>query len=216
VSDPILLLKDRLLRAGISLRAASRYCAELSDHRDDLIDHLQAQGMAPDAARAEALKRLGSPTQLALPMLVDRRNRSLVARWPMVFFAGLPLLAQALASALPVVVFGFAARRFLPDTRLPDVASAIALSWLILPVAIGWLAVAAANRRRCALRWPLLGAAVGVMLGTALQLDVVVPMAGAAGSISVAFGLPSLLPLLVLLALVLLPVYLRPHFGDLR
>jgi hypothetical protein len=214
MSDPIIQLTETLLRAGVSPAAARRYGAELSDHRDDLVEHLEGQGMDPAAARTEAMKRLGSSEQLALPMLLDRRNRSLAARWPVLFFACLPLLVQVLASALPVVLLGLMARRFLPDASLPDVASVIAISWLILPVAIGWKALAAA-RRRCRLTWPLLGAVGGVVLATALQLDVAVPVAGGAGSISVAFGMPALLPLLVLMALVLLPLYLRPPFETL-
>lgn len=213
--DPLLLLKDRLLGAGISLRAASRYCAELSEHRDDLVEHLQLQGFDPDAAQAEAERRLGTTEQLILPMLLDRRNRSIAVRWPMLVFAGLPLVMQMLASALPVVLLGLVARRFLPDASLPDLASAIAISWLILPVAIAWLALGAAGRRHCGPTWPLLGAVCGIVMATALQLEVAVPVAGGAGSISVALGFPPILPVMVLLALVLLPVCLRPYFRSL-
>lgn len=209
--DAILHLYDRLIRAGIKPQAAARYCAELRDHRDDLMEHLEAQGMSPEHAREEAEKRLGSMEQLFLPMLCDRRNRSLAARWPLLCFAALPLVGQVLASALLVVLLGLSAGLVLSRAVLPDLAGVISIVWLILPVASGWLTLRAAARRACSPGWPLLGAGVGIVLATALQLDVAMPMpmAGASGTISVAFGMPALLPAIVLMGLVLLPSLLR-------
>lgn len=212
--DPIEYLRERLLRDGISLRAASRYCAELSEHREDIVDHLQAQGLAPNAALAEAQRRLGSTEELVLPMLLDRRNQSLATRWPVVFLAALPLLLQIVASALPVVLLVLAARHLLPVESLPDLVSAIAVVWLILPVIIGWLVLEAARRRYCRPVWPLVGAVCGIVLATAFKLDVAMPVAGQSGAVAVALELPSVLSVAVLLALVILPLWARPNLGG--
>src|SRR5690606_37042638 len=93
--DRLLTLREDLLRAGLAPRHVERYLAELSDHRADIAENLHAAGLAPEAARAEAERRLGAHDALLLPMLADRRFRSPAARWPALFYLLLPLAIQA-------------------------------------------------------------------------------------------------------------------------
>lgn len=214
MSDEFDRIRERLLRAGVGWRRVQRYTDELRDHRDDIAADLAREGLAPALARAEAMRRLGGLEQLTAPMLADIRFRSPFSRWPALFYLVLPILAQLVASALPVVLLGLTASHLVPHAVLPDLASAISLSWLILPVTIGWLVLATANRRRARLVWPLLGAACTVLLATALQLEIAMPGNDQHGAIIVALTTPSPLPLIVLLALSLLPLFLPAQFRN--
>jgi hypothetical protein len=212
--DDLHQVRERLLRGGVGGRRAQRYADELCDHRDDIAADLEKQGLAPALARAEAMRRLGSLEQLTAPMLADIRFRGPSSRWPALIYLVLPIVAQLVASAAPVALLGLVARR-LPHAALPDLVSAISLAWLILPVTIGWLVLTAASWRRAGLTWPLLGAAGTVLLAAALQLDITMPGNGLPGAISVALATPAPLPLIVLFALSMLPLYLPSQLRNL-
>jgi len=207
MSDPLPELSERLLRQGLSPARVRRYVRELRDHRDDLAEHLEAGGLSPAAARAEAQRRLGDAQALALPMLTHRGFRSRVSRFPALFYLGLPLSAQlgfALAGILALALLAGTPLRPL----LADLGTLTALSWLGAPVLSGWALLAMSRRRRGGRFWPLLGGSAGVLLATALQLEVAMPGAAESGEIAVALAVPAPLPAALLLALTLLPMSL--------
>lgn len=206
--DRLLALREDLLRAGLAPRHVERYLAELSDHRADIAENLHAAGLAPEAARAEAERRLGAHDALLLPMLADRRFRSPAARWPALFYLLLPLAIQA-----AIVLTGILALLLAAATNLrpviADLGDILALVLLAAPIVLAWLILVAAHRRRAGLHWPLLGIAAGILLAAALRLHVAAPMPGAAGQIGLTLGLPAPLPLLVLALVSLLPLSLH-------
>lgn len=203
-------LRESLLRAGLSPARVRRYLRELTDHRDDLYDHLLAQGLPAETARSEAETRLGSTDALLLPMLADRRFRSRAARWPALFYLVLPLVLQAALVLIGTIALLHAAGTGLRPA-IADLGSGLSLALLAAPVLIAWLTLLAARRRRAALRWPILGALGGAAFAAALQLGVTLPTPGATGQIGITIGLPSLVPLLVLALLSLLPLSLQPR-----
>lgn len=211
MADPLDHLYENLLRAGIALRSARRYCAELADHREDIAADLIANGMDRDTALREAQRRLGDADQLALPMLVNPRFRGVAGRLPALVFLAIPVLCQLAASALLVIALVLFARLDRSIALLTDIASVISLLWLALPVVIAWLVFAAAWRRRANRLWPAIMASTGALLAAAFNLDILPPAENLPGAVSVALATPSLLPALVLLALCLAPLSLQPR-----
>lgn len=192
-------LRERLLRAGISPRAVDRYVSELQDHFDDLVDDLTADGLSPAVAQHIALRRLGDPDQLVVPMLADRHFRSLASRAPMLAWCALPLLGLASVAALLTVSIVVAVRNGLPPADLGALAGVLLL---LAPIAIGWGLAVDAFRRRATLMWPALGIACTIGLGAALQLQVdataiAVSLATPAWPQLVVYGLLTFVPLTV-------------------
>lgn len=206
--DRLDALREDLLRAGLAPRHVERYLAELSDHRADIAEHLHEAGLAPQAARAEAERRLGAHDTLLLPMLADRRFRSPAARWPALFYLLLPLGTQAAIVLAGIFALLLAAATDLRPV-IADLGDILALVLLAAPIVLAWLALMAARRRRAGLHWPLLGIAAGIVLATSLRLHVLAPMPDAAGQIGLTLGLPAPLPLLVLALVSLLPLSLQ-------
>ena len=204
--DPLSDLSETLLRAGISPTQVDRYLGELRDHAEDIAEQLQTTGLPAEAAEHAARMRLGNTDALALPMLLEPRFRSRASRLPVLFYLALPLLSQLLASALLVVGLNIAATRLGAHSALPDLGSAVSITWLILPVMLAWLVLSAATRRRARLRYCLLSIVMGTALAASLQLEILLPTAGRAGAIAVSLATPALLPLMVLLTLALLPL----------
>ncbi|QDZ10958.1 hypothetical protein [Devosia ginsengisoli] len=208
--DQLENLRETLLRAGTSPAHVRRYLRELSEHRDDLYDHLRQQGFRAQAARNEADRRLGSADALLLPMLADPRFRSRAARWPALFYIVLPLACQAgLVVAFTLVLLLVAGTSLRPI--IADLGSGLALLLLAAPVLIAWLTLLAAHRRRASRRWPIVGAVCGAAFAAALQLGVTLPAPDVHGQIGLSLGQPALLPLLVLTLLSLLPLSLQPR-----
>jgi hypothetical protein len=84
-------LRERLLRAGIPPRHASRYVTELREHLSDLAAQERATGLDARQAEERARALVGSDTQLAQAM-IDKAPRSLAARAPWSVFALMPVL----------------------------------------------------------------------------------------------------------------------------
>ena len=203
-------LRETLLRAGLSPRHIERYLRELREHRDDIAEHLQVTGLSANAARRQAEHHLGDRNALLLPMLADRRFRSLAARWPVVFYLAFPLVLQAGFVTAGVFVLLMAAGTGLRPA-MGDLGNVMALLLLANPVIVAWLTLLAARRRRAALTWPILGACVGAALAAALQLGVTLPSPETTGRIGLTLAAPSLLQLTVLVLLSLLPLSLQPR-----
>lgn len=208
MSDPFADLADELLRAGLSPRRVRRYTRELTEHRQDLIDHLLAQGQSRQAAEREAMARLGSHDALLLPMLADPRFRSLAARWPALIYLALPLAAQALCALC--LLLGLVAAAATPlRTLIADLGTGAAVLWLIAPVLTCWLLWHAARTRRASMRWPAAAALALSALAAATEIGVTAPAQGIAGEISLGVTQPSILPFLTLAILSLLPLCLE-------
>ncbi len=201
-------LREDLLRAGISPRRVTRYIRELSDHRADLIEHLENQGRSPTEAELEATRRLGNHDTLLLPMLADSRFRSLAARWPALVYLGFPLASQIALVLLSAAFLILAAATPLRPALI-DLGSGVAQLWLIGSVILSWLAILAAHRRRAAMRWPVLAALAVSALAAATSLTVTMPVAEIPGEVSLAIVPPTPLPLITLAALSLLPLLIR-------
>lgn len=201
-------LRESLLRAGLAPSHVERYLSELAEHRTDIIDHLVALGSPRATAEAEADIRLGGTDALLLPMLADRRFRSLAWRLPALAYLVLPLFGQALFVLAGLCLLILASETPL-RTALPDLGSLLAMVNLAIPVVVAWLTLAAAHRRRASLFWPIAGALCGALLAATLNISVLLPQPDLPGEIAVAFNLPALLPLLALSLTALLPISLR-------
>ena len=201
-------LRENLLRAGVSPRHVERYLRELTEHRDDIAEHLQKTGLSFDVAQVQAEHRLGGRDALLLPMLADLRFRSRAARWPALFYLVLPLALQATLVIIGVLTLLLTANTALRPA-ITNLGTGMALLLLTSPILIAWLTLLAARRRRASLHWPVLGALIGAALASALQLGVTLPASDTAGQIGLSLGIPRVLPLLVLVMLSLLPLTLR-------
>jgi len=208
--DLVHSLREDLLRAGLSPRHVERYLRELSEHRDDIADHLQKSGLSADVARSQADQRLGDIDALLLPMLTDRRFQSPAARWPALFYLVAPLGVQALLILAGILCLVLAATTGMRPA-IAQLGDGLAMLLLAAPIVITWLTLFLARRRRASLRWPLLGAIAGATLAAGLDLVVMSPAASGAGQIGLTVGPPSLLALLVLVLLSLLPLPLHRH-----
>lgn len=208
--DRLLSLREQLLIGGISPRHVDRYIRELSEHRDDIAEHLRESGLSSTEAYSCANHRLGDSDVLLLPMLADRRFRSRAARWPALFYLAMPLLAH-----LTLIVGGVLALLCAAGTGLrpaiADLGTGLALLLLVSPIVIAWLTLLAAQRRRASLRWPMLGVLSGALVSATLQVGVTPPRPDTAGQIGLTLGTPPLILLLVLLLLSVLPIFLQPR-----
>ena len=208
--DRLLDLRESLLRGGLSPRHVERYLRELSEHREDIAEHLRESGLSAAEAYRRADDRLGGSDAILLPMLADSRFRSRAARWPAAFYVALPLLVQVALVLAGVLALLWAAGTGLRPA-LADLGTGVALLLLASPVVIAWLSFLAAQRRRASLRWPLAGALAGSFLAATLQVGITPPTAGIAGQIGLTLGSPPLLLLLALSLVSLLPLFLQPR-----
>lgn len=206
--DRLQSMGDDLLRAGLSPAHVQRYLRELAEHRDDIVEHLVANGATPEMARAEADRRLGSSEALLLPMLANPRFRSLAARWPALVYFAMPLLGQ-----LALIAFGLCLLLLATETPLRanilDLGNALAVLAQAAPVLFAWAIFYSAYRRHASRLWPVAGALSSVVLAVMISITISPAQLARPGEISVAIGAPALLPLLVLSAMALLPVSLR-------
>ena len=205
MADRLTILAERLLRAGVAPARVHRYVGELRDHFEDLCAELSAAGLSEAALRAEAWRRLGSCRALALPLLVDRRARSLASRAPWLTFLLLPVLACLGTGAL--LTLGLMAVAQTPGwmPALPDFGAGAAIFWLVLTLAAAWAVQLAGLLHRAAPTWPLLGAVATIALGGLMQVGITMPAPLEPGAISIAVTQPAPWPLLTLLVLALLP-----------
>lgn len=204
-------VREALLQAGLSPRHVARYLRELTEHHDDIADHLVHKGMSSSRARLEAERRLGSTEALLLPMLADPRFRSFAARRPALVYLVLPLALQAGLVTLAIFALIYAAGTAMRPA-LPELGSFMAVLLLAAPVIMSWCMFTAAYRRRSPRLWPCLGALILAAVAAALQLGVTLPPApGASGEIGLTIGLPALVPLVTLALLSLLPLPLQPR-----
>lgn len=90
-------MADVLVRKGLPTEYAERVAAELSDHRRDVIDEMQAAGHSAAAAAEEADRRIGEPRQVANQLARAYQRRYFCGRWRALTFVVTPLLAVVIA-----------------------------------------------------------------------------------------------------------------------
>lgn len=207
--DPLAVLRERLLRAGVRPRMVGRYVSELREHLDDLTLELEAEGFLAEDARQRAYSRLGSIDTLAMPMISDRRFHSWAARTPWAVFVLAPIVGYGLIVALLTLA--------LASVVLPGAApgwfgiagrAAGLFSSLVLPLGAAWLLTFTALRQRSRPLWPLLGIVLTIAIATMTRLQIQTPNASRAGEIGVALAAPSVTQLAALLLTVFAPLFL--------
>ena len=167
-------LRERLLRAGVKPGVVARYVAELADHLDDLSE---------TGGREEALRRLGTTEALAAAMLAQPGIRSWTARAPWAVLTLGPIVALVLGCLLPTLLLFMGVRAFAADMDYGRAAEPGTWPYLILntlfafnehllPILIGWAAVALALRQRAGSGWLLPGIMLTAFLGGGLLLQV--------------------------------------------
>jgi len=188
-------LCEQLLRAGIAPRYVRRYVTELEEHLEDLTAAFMEEGAARPEAEARAYARLGYPEDLAQAMIGRQELRSWSARapWAILVLGPLSLALGTVACAFLLVL---AQEYGMGPGSHPDIpAWFVGLSKMVealanfgLPVLCGWAIAAIAMRQRLQSIWPLLALALVALLGSQIQLNVLL-VPGGHGSIEVGFGL---------------------------
>lgn len=174
-------LMESLLRAGIAPRHVKRYVHELRDHFEDLLREEIANGVPAADAEIVARRRLGSNEILADAML-QRPERSIMARFPVLVFGAGPVLAL-----IALIFFGVVFEIILLSTHLaithwldPPTAD-VAITppqWLSLtlgtlnglltyasPLIIAAVMYVLVQRQRMSLRWMMLAGAIIAVVG---------------------------------------------------
>jgi hypothetical protein len=164
MSAPFDSLEDRLLRGGIAPRHVKRYLRELGDHLSDIAAAQAAAGHDAPTAAARARAALGSDDELAAAMLKQHDFRSLCARVPWLAFGVLPGVALTLAVLWHMLVL-VVLKEFSAPTLFPTLEGMVLFTgnFILLP-AIVLLFVFIARRQRSSLAWPILSAAIILIL----------------------------------------------------
>jgi hypothetical protein len=123
-----------LLRRGVPAGYVGRLLAELTEHREDLVEELRRGGRANEAATIEADVRMGEPAALAEAVLARLRRGSVAGRHPLLTFVVAPTLALPLTWALLLGLAAGVAGMLSPDFRVGESA---AWSGNLLAIACG-------------------------------------------------------------------------------
>jgi hypothetical protein len=87
-------LSEELYRRGVPAPQVRRIIGELNDHLADSRADLEAQGIAPESARALALERLGDAATLADSMSTELAQRTWTGRHPKIALLLVPLAVE--------------------------------------------------------------------------------------------------------------------------
>jgi len=173
-------IRERLLRGGVAPRHVRRTVAELQDHYADLVSEALGHGSRPDAAAAEARRRLGAEETIVAEVLGRRELRSWAHRWPWAIYGLAPLFV------LPASIGVVMAALFVPPYLLARAqglgsiggwfqsltAATLRVSMLGVPLVVAAGVCLAAGRRRAPLLWPIIGVLLVSLLGGALDLQI--------------------------------------------
>jgi hypothetical protein len=164
MSAPFEALEARLLRGGIAPRHVKRYLRELEEHLSDIAEAQAAAGHDAPTAAARARAALGPDDELADAMLKQRDFRSLGARFPWLVFGVLPVLALLLAVPWHILLLVVLEKLSAP-ALFPSLEKMVLFAGnFILVPAIILLLVFIARRQRLSLVWPILSAAIILIL----------------------------------------------------
>lgn len=213
--DRFHILKERLLRAGLSPQHTRRYIAELRDHLEYLAEEVAASGLSGQAAREEACRRLGSVEMLARPMEQDPRFRSIASRRPGVVFVIAPIIGLATFSMLAtILLIAAAGAGDVPAWFETAVSLVQILAGYAIPLLLSWLVLVGALRQRSRWLWPAVGCSLTLLVGAGLRLSFTPAVSG--NRAELAFGLtqPSALGFLMLALMASLPVVVARRVID--
>jgi hypothetical protein len=171
-------LRERLLRAGVAPRHATRYLTELSEHLEDLTAEERLAGRDHEAAQRSALVRLGDIDCLAKTMIDRKEFRSWSHRvpWavycfgPLAALIGVNFLLLFLLSSL-IDLYGSEAAdhsMVVPRWFSPVWATITNLTLFLPPLLFGAVISFLAIRQRVRPEWPVVGL-VGVAVFCGLQ-----------------------------------------------
>lgn len=96
------MLRDHLLDSGVAPRHVIRIISELSDHHQDLELEALDHGYQAEEANAQATKRIGAPTTIALHVLERPELRCWAHRYPRLARLVLPVVYVAMLPLAPV------------------------------------------------------------------------------------------------------------------
>lgn len=166
VEQRFIILRERLLGAGIAAAHANRAAAELQSHFQQLEDAALARGVGRDEARIEAHALLGSDQDIVdrfvsrpeLRSWASRRAGLLFTLVPLLCFIALPLLPALIAWAFSAPLTAYLHRIEVPPetSHRLDLGVQLAVLW-IAPICISAAFALLAYRQRVALRWPVAG-----------------------------------------------------------
>jgi hypothetical protein len=198
VEQRFIMLRERLLAAGIAAPHAHRAAGELQSHFQQLADAASARGAGPDEARLEAHDLLGSDrdiihgfvSQPELHCWARRRAGLLFTLVPLLCFIALPLLPALIAWAFSDPLTAYLHRIEVPPaiSHRIDLGVRLALLW-IAPISISAGFAVLAYRRRVALRWPVAGILALCALVSLINVEFVIRGGVDPGQAGVGIGL---------------------------
>jgi len=103
-ADFIETLRCRLVELGCPLAQVRRLVREVADHRDDLKQAAEAEGLSGAAAEIQAMAQLGDPLALAEDLAATLRRSSWWGRHYVITFGLLPVLAVPVLWALALLL----------------------------------------------------------------------------------------------------------------
>ncbi len=184
MSKPFHEIRERLLRAGVAPRHVRRYVAELADHLADLKAEEERAGRSRTDAESAALARLGGTDDLAKAMIEQRQFQSWSARAPWAMFGLAPLILLAVAYFIACIYLWSLWQIFLPGADTPFghgnpgpiygfqniCMQAGKFYYFGAPILVGWAISIIAARQRVKAVWPIAGAALIALMGSAAQI----------------------------------------------
>lgn len=177
MAEPLELLEERLLRAGVAPRHVKGYLTELSEHLDDLTAEEETLGCSPLEARSLAVSRLGDVDTLARAMISRPELRSWAFRAPWAVFVLVPIVAYQAIIILAIVAtkivggpraLSAPAYEQLHHVWLPQEI----LTFWIAPIAIGCVLGFVAGRQKLRFWWPVLGPVLVAIAGSQILVHI--------------------------------------------
>jgi hypothetical protein len=204
------MLSDR----GVPSAYAHRLLDELAEHHEELTLRLTTEdGLSPDAAAAEADRRLGDPNTLADAAVAAMRNTSWIGRHPIFALVLLPAMMLPTAWAVLLLAVACINGMLSPSFRVGDLSEhartllslSCAACAYVIPAAASAALYHSARGRFVGRAWPWLPPLVLAIVSSFLFVRVFLDTPDAAGRLVVGIrAIPNPFMLLLPLATALL------------
>ncbi len=179
------VLRECLLRAGVSPRHVRRYLCELTNHLADLTREEECAGQSHSVAEAAALTRLGSIDDLARAMTDKPQLISWSARAPWAAFGLVPVLALSAAYFLTCFYLWCGWQIYLPGNDTPfgvlHAASLFSAAnlyfqagkifYYVAPILVAWAIEFVAARQRTTAIWPIFAVLLTSWMGGTARIQ---------------------------------------------
>lgn len=96
------MLRDHLLKSGVASRHVVRMISELSDHCEDLATEAMRQGLSREAAKVDAMDRIGDASTIAQHVLDRPELRCWNHRYPRLARILMPLACVLISPTAPI------------------------------------------------------------------------------------------------------------------